>query len=234
MSQSFPMVGTYSFGDIGQKTKEIIIESLNYYFLNISQIGFPGSNVQSPIIREVFGMDIRNYPAIFVRILNEKPLPISIGQDYVRDVWSEDQTAWQKFLPGTENDLHPKPYCPRVIAQRYGYMSDITFNLQVWGDTTVVRNRIVDEIKRAFKQGGDGTIRNSLLNTGIVLLSISEGEEMDLPLNDTTKIFIANINLEVNAEIYFDTPVTSITGSTVQVNPPVNTSPDAINYIIND
>lgn len=88
---------------------------------------------------------------------------------------------------------------------------------------------MVDEITSAFLRFR----KNALLNRGIVITSLDEGEESDFPLNDTTKIYLANITLGVNAEIYFDYPVPSITGITsitqISAN---NTNPDQPNYII--
>lgn len=196
---------------IGQRVKEIIIQELRDYFRNVSQFGFPGSTVKMPVIREAYGMDIRSYPSIFIKINHVNPQPMSIGQDFVQDVWSDDQTIYQEFLPGTETFATPVPYRRRVIAKRWGFMGDISFSLQVWGDTTPIRNRVVDETIAAFKFYQ----RQSLLNQGIVLMSIAEGEESDYPLNDTEYVYIANINLTVNAELYFDEPVASITAVNV-------------------
>lgn len=213
------------YASLEQKTKENIIQTLQFYFQNISQLGFPGSNTKTPVIREVYSDDLRIYPAIFIKTLSTKSIPMGIGQDHCGDVWSQDQTLNQIYLPGTENDLQI-PYTPRVIAQRYGRMADITFNLQIWGDTVIIRNRVSDEVMRMFIQGGPNTMRDRLLKKGIVLVNISGGEEMDLPLNDTDKVFIANINLVVNAELYFDVPVPSITGVEILQGNYQNTTPD--------
>ena len=74
---------------------------------------------------------------------------------------------WPRNVPniftGTEHKPHPVPYRKRVIAERYGYLADVTFQLQVWGDNTPVRNRMVDEITSAFLRFR----KNALLNRGI-------------------------------------------------------------------
>ena len=86
-------------------------------------------------------------------------------------------------------------------------MADITFNLQVLADTTPVRNRTVDELCSAIRFYQ----RESLLRNGIQLMRLSMGEETDYPLNASEKIFVANLNCVVNAELYFDNKVASIT-----------------------
>lgn len=211
---------------IGQRTKEVIIQELRYYFQTVSSFNGPGV-VQTPVIREAYGVDLRNYPAVFVKIINTREKTLGLGNGFVGWVWSDDQEGNQQYLPGTENLQFPVAYKPRAIAQRFGYMADITFQLQVWGDTVVVRNRIVDEIKAAFQ-----TFQKiSLEQQGIVVVDMSEGEEQDFPLNDTTHIFVANISLVVNAELYFDFPVSSITQVEVyQSNIPPY--PDLSPYII--
>jgi len=212
---------------MGQKVKEIIISELRLYFQNVSQFGFPGSNVQMPIIREAYGIDLRSYPAVFVKILSANAQPLGIGQDFVQTVFSDDQHVGQKYLPHTENFITPVPYRNRAIALRYGYMMDISFNLEVWADRTPVRNRIVDEIVSAFRHYQ----RERLLEQGIVLISLNEGAESDFPLNDTEMVFIANINLNVNAELYFDERVASVTAVSARVNKNITTSPDQPSYI---
>jgi len=212
---------------MGQKVKEIIISELRLYFQNVSQFGFPGSNVQMPIIREAYGIDLRSYPAVFVKILSANAQPLGIGQDFVQTVFSDDQHVGQKYLPHTENFITPVPYRNRAIALRYGYMMDISFNLEVWADRTPVRNRIVDEIVSAFRHYQ----REHLLEQGIVLISLNEGAESDFPLNDTEMVFIANINLNVNAELYFDERVASVTAVSARVNKNITTSPDQPSYI---
>jgi hypothetical protein len=222
------MVSPFDFRSMGQRVKEIVIQELRNYFRDVSQFGTPMSTVKMPIIRESYGSDIRNYPAVFIKILSENPSPLGIGKNYVQDVFSDDQTIFQQYLPGTENFKHPIPYKPRVIAERWGYMSDISFQLQVWGDTTPIRNKMVDEIMAAFERYQ----RQSLMRQGIILVSISEGEESDYPLNDTEHVYIANINLTVNAELYFDVPCASITGVNVSISNNINKSPDQAPYII--
>jgi len=213
---------------LGQRTKEIIIEELRYYFQVISQFGTPGSTVKMPVIREAYGSDLRNYPAVFIKIISSRTQSLGIGEGFVQDVWSDDQEIYQVYLPGTEFDKNPKPYQRRVIAERYGYLSDVTFQMQVWGDNTPVRNRMVDEITAAFLRFR----RESLMSKGIVITSMDEGEEADFPLNDTTQIYIANITLSVNAELYFDYPVASITGVSVTSSFEANNiSPDQPPYI---
>lgn len=215
---------------IGQRVKEIIIGELRDYFRNVSEFGFPNSPVKMPLIRESYGVDIRNYPAVFIKILHTNKQRLGIGQDYAQDVWSDDQTIFQEYLPGTENTTQI-PYKPRVIAERWGYMADITFQLQVWGDTTPIRNRMVDEIFAAFQRYQ----RQSLMNKGIILLDLSEGEESDYPLDDTIHIFIANINLTVNAELYFDEPVQSVIAvSVTTATLPDNINPDQPSYVVEE
>jgi hypothetical protein len=217
-------------GNLAQRTKQIIIGELRFYFQSVSQMGLPGNPIKMPIVRESFGVVIRQYPIIAVKILHEEPKNLGIGRDFVEDVMSDDQLVGQKYLPGTENFKYPVPYKRRVIAERYGYMADITFNLQVWGDTTAVRNDVVDEVVAAFKYFQ----RQSLLDIhGIQLMRISMGEETDFPLDESQKIYVANINLVVNAEVYFDEDVTSIIGvNTYSFNGPVNPSPNQPAYII--
>jgi hypothetical protein len=70
------------------------------------------------------------------------------------------------------------------------------------------------------------------MRQGIVLVSISEGEESDYPLDDTIHIYIANLNLTVNAELYFDVPCNSITGVNVQLSKNIDKSPDEPSYIL--
>ena len=181
-----------------------------------------------PMIREAYGSDLRNYPAVFIKILSSRVEPLGLGQGFVQDVWSDDQELYQIYLPGTEAFKNPVPYQRRVIAERYGYLSDVTFQLQVWGDTTPVRNRMVDEITSAFIRFQ----RERLLEKGIVIVSLNEGEESDFPLNDTTHIYLANITLVVNAELYFDYPVPSITGVTIFSRLDENTVPDQPAYIL--
>jgi hypothetical protein len=192
---------------IGQRTKIIIIDELRNYFQNVSTFGFPGSNVKMPIIRETYGRDLRAYPAVFIKIVSVNRIPLGINQDYVQDVMSDDQLVGQQYLPGTENFTNPVPYRRRVIAERTGFMANVTLSLQVWADTTPVRNRLVDECIAAFQKFQ----RQRLMDRGLIFETINEGEEADYPLNDTEHIFIANISLTVNAELYFDTPVSSIT-----------------------
>jgi hypothetical protein len=212
---------------LGQRTKEIIIEELRYYFQVISQFGTPNSTVKMPIIREAYGVDLRNYPAVFVKILSSRTTSLGINKGFVQDVFSDDQEVYQQYLPGTEHKKKPKTYRPRVIAERYGYLADVTFQMQVWADTTPVRNRMVDEITAAFQRFQ----KESLLIKGIIVERIDEGEESDFPLNDTTHIFVANITLAVNAELYFDYPVTSITGINEIAKYAPNPNPDQPNYI---
>ena len=45
---------------LGQRVKEIIISELRYYFQTTSQFGTPGSTVKMPVIREAYGVDLRN------------------------------------------------------------------------------------------------------------------------------------------------------------------------------
>ena len=223
---------------LGQYSKEQIIQNLRYYFQVISQFGTPNSTVKMPVIRESYGDDLRNYPAVFVKILSSRTQSLGLNRGFVQDVFSDDQEIFQQYLPGTEKDKYPKKYRPRVIAERFGYLADITFSLQVWADTTPVRNRMIDEITAAFLRFQT----ENLMSKGITIVSLSEGEESDFPLNDTTKIYIANITLVVNAELYFDYPVPSVTEFSVitrtdvsQINPDqtnILTSSDEPSYII--
>lgn len=199
---------------LGQRVKDILIDSLRDYFQNISQFGFPGSSIAMPIIREAYSQDLRSWPAIFIKITHVAENPMSIGQDFVKDVWSDDQTTFDKYLPHTENFENPVSYRPRVIAERYGRMADVSINIQVWGDTVPVRNKVVDEVLAALWRYE----RQSLLDEGIILSSLSEGEETDFPINDTEQMYIANINLTVNAELYIDVPVQSVTAVNVRNN----------------
>jgi len=218
----------YVSENLAQKTKKILIQELRYYFQNISQFGFPGNPIKMPIIREAFGLTVRQYPIIVIKILHEETKNLGIGRDFVQDVFSDDQLIGQEYLPGTENFTKPVKYKPRVVAERYGYMSDITFNLQVVCDTTPVRNRVVDECKAALRFYR----RESMLNKGLQLMKISEGEETDFPLNQSQKVYISNINLIINAELYVDHTVASIT----KINPygvrKVNLSPHTPEYIV--
>jgi len=215
---------------LGQKTKEVIIEELRYYFQVVSKFGTPSSTVKMPMIREAYGTDLRNYPAVFIKILSSRTQSMGINQGFVQDVWSDDQEIYQVYLPGTESDSTPKSYRRRVIAERYGYMSDISFQLQIWGDNTPVRNRMVDEVTSAFLRYQ----KERLLEKGIVIISLDEGEESDFPLNDTTHIFVANITLVVNAELYFDYPVASVTDVSVVSQLTPNPNPDQPSYILED
>jgi hypothetical protein len=220
-------VSPFDFRSMGQRVKEIIIQELRNYFRDVSQFGTPTSTVKMPIIREAYGAEVQNYPAVFVKILNESPSPLGIGKNFIQDVYSDDQTIFQQYLPGTERFTTPVSYRPRVIAERWGFMADISFQLQVWGDTTPIRNKMVDEIVAAFERYQ----RQSLMQQGIILTSISQGEETDYPLNDSTHIYIANINLTVNAELYFDIPCSSITAINVVVSNNINKSPDLASYV---
>lgn len=215
------------FESLGQKTKESVIEELRYYFQMVSNFGSPGSTISMPLIREAYGTDIRNWPAVFVKILSSRTQTLGLGGGFVQDVWSDDQTIYQQYLPGTENKPKPKAYQRRVIAERYGYLSDISFQLQVWASKTPVRNRMVDEITAAFMRYQ----KERLLKKGIAIVSVDEGEESDFPLNDTTHIFVANITLVVNAELYFDYPVSSITDVNVKSGFNPNPNPDQPYYI---
>lgn len=225
--------GNYIGNNLAQRTKETVIRELRDYFQNTSQFGFPGPDgsepvIKTPIIREAYGYNIRQYPLIVVKILHEETRNLGIGRDFVEDVVSDDQRVYEEYLPGTENFTEPVPYKRRVIAERYGYMSDIFFNLQVWGDTTQVRNQTVDEVIGALRTWR----RESFLNQGIQILKLSTGEETDYPLDNHQKIYISNINFEVNAELYYDIKVGSIT----KVNAyrriaPVNLSPDQPKFI---
>jgi hypothetical protein len=200
---STPYVGN----NLAQKVKQILINELRYYFQSVSQFGFPSSPIKMPIIREAFSLTSRLYPAIIIKILHEETRNISIGRDYAEDVFSDDQLVGQKYLPGTEDFKVPVPYRRRVVAERYGYMSDITFNIQVMADTTPVRNKTVDEICAALRYYQ----RESMLTNGIQMTRLSMGEETDYPLNASEKIYIANLNFVVNAELYFDNKVNSVT-----------------------
>lgn len=221
---------TYIGGNLAQKVKSIIIGELRFYFQNVSKMGNPGDPVTMPIIRESFGITMRQYPIITVKVLHEESKNLGIGRDFVEDVYSDDQQVGQKYLPGTEDFKNPVPYKPRVIAERYGYMADITFNLQIWGDTTAVRNRVVDETVAALRYFQ----RESMLDQfGIQLMRASMGEETDYPLDEAQKVYVANINLVVNAEAYFDYSVTSITKvNTYRMSGPTNPSPHQQPYIV--
>jgi len=216
------------FESLGTKTKEEIIQELRYYFQTVSNFGSPGSTIQMPLIREAWGIDVRSWPLITVKILSSRTQTLGIGGGFVQDVFSDDQTIYQQYLPGTEHQPKPKPYRQRVIAERYGYLSDITFQLQVFASKTPVRNRVVDEITAALMRYQ----KTRLLKKGIVVTSVDEGEEFDFPLDDTTHIFCANITLVVNAELYFDYPVASVIGINVTSRiGPENPNPDQPNYI---
>lgn len=217
-------------GNLAQKVKQIIIGELRYYFQNVSQMGMPGNPITMPIIRESFGLTVRQYPIITVKILHEESKNLGIGRDFVEDVKSDDQLVGQKYLPGTENFKVPVPYKRRVIAERYGYMADITFNLQIWGDTTAVRNRVVDETIAALRYFQ----RESMLETyGVQLMRASMGEETDYPLDEAQKVYVANINLVVNAEAYFDQGVDSVTAvNAYEMKGPNNPSPNQPPYIV--
>lgn len=117
---------------LGQKTKEAIIEELRIYFQTISQFGTPQSTIKMPMIREAYGDDLRNYPAVFIKILSSRTTSLGISEGFVQDVKSDDQEMYQVYLPGTEYKSHPIPYRKRVISERYGYLADVTFQLQVW------------------------------------------------------------------------------------------------------
>jgi len=223
--------------NLAQRVKQLLIAELRYYFQNVSQFGFPDSPISMPIVREAYGLDIRQYPIIIIKILHEESKNLGIGRDFVEDVLSDDQLVGQEDLPGTEHWKKPIPYKRRTISERFGYMADVTFNLQVWGDTTAVRNRTVDEIFAALRYYQ----RQSLLDSGVQIMRLSMGEETDYPLDLKQKIYIANMNLVVNAELYFENPVNSITAVKVykvttnpygKVGP--STSPDQPSYIVED
>lgn len=213
---------------IGQKTKESVILALRHYFQVISDFGTPGSTIKMPFIREAYGNSVRNYPAVFVKITSCRTQTLGIGKGFVQDVWSDDQQVFQEVLPGTENFSKPVPYKNRVIAERFGYLADVTFNLQVWGDNTYIRNRMVDELLAAFERYE----KQSLMDQGIIIVSANQGEESDFPLNETTHIYVANITLTVNAELYFDYAVPSITGIQVKAKPTATPNPDQPPYIV--
>jgi len=226
------MKNNYVNNNLAQRTKAVVIRELRDYFQNISDFGFPAPDgsqpiIKMPIIREAYGYNIRQYPLIVVKIVHEQSKNLGIGQDYVEDVISDDQLVSQQILPGTENFYEPVPYKRRVIAERYGMMSDITFNIQVWGDTTQVRNYTVDEVIGALRYWK----RQSFLNQGIQLLSVNSGEETDYPLNDHDKVYISNINYQVNAELYWDKKVMSITKVNSYHKNIINLNPDQPPYI---
>lgn len=226
------MHNNYVNNNLAQRTKAVVIRELRDYFQNISSFGFPAPDgsqpiIKMPIIRESYGYNIRQYPLIVVKIVHEQSKNLGIGQDYVEDVISDDQIVSQQFLPGTENFHEPVPYKKRVVAERFGMMSDITFNIQVWGDTTQVRNYTVDEVIGALRYWK----RQSFLNQGIQLLSVGSGEETDYPLNDHDKSYMANINYKVNAELYWDREVMSITKVNSYHKDIINLSPDQPPYI---
>jgi hypothetical protein len=197
----------YTPNSLAQRAKQLLIGELRYYFKNVSAFGFGVSPIKMPIVREAFSLETRVYPLIVVKILHEESKNLGIGDDFVQDVWSDDQLVGQKYLPGTENFKYPVPYRRRVIAERWGYMADVTFNIQIMGDTVPVRNRVVEEVINAIRFYQ----RKSLQDNGIQLMRISQGEETDYPLNKSEKIYIANLNCVVNAEMYFDQKVASVT-----------------------
>lgn len=192
-----------------QKTREYLIEELRFYYQLVSNFGSPQSVIQMPMIRSAYGADINVYPIIFFKLRSSENVSLGIGKGFVKDVFSDDQSVGQKYLPGTEYDKNPKPYRRRAIAERKGYMADITFELEVWGDTPVVRDRVVDETVSAFMHYQ----RERLLEKGIQILKINEGSEAIYPLDSPSNVvYVASIFLSVNAEIYFDNTVASITG----------------------
>jgi len=208
---------------LGQYTKEKLILALRHYFHEISDFGFPDSPIKSVFIREAYGKSIRNYPCIFVKIVNSKPQTLGIGKGFVGNVYSDDQLAYQKYLPGTENSYHKIPYRKRIIAHRYGYLADITFKLEVWGDTKYARNQIADSVVAALETYE----KQKLMNDGIVLVSISENSENDFPLDDTQHVYTTDIMVTVNSQLMIDYPVVSITGVHVIQNfVPSNVDPD--------
>ena len=38
------------------------------------------------MIREAYGSDLRNYPAVFIKILSSRVEPLGLGQGFVQDV----------------------------------------------------------------------------------------------------------------------------------------------------
>lgn len=219
-----------------QFTKETIIEELKFYFNNVSQFGFPGNPVKAPVIRESYSTNIRVYPCIFLKTLNEHTQTLGLNKGFVGDVFSDDQTMSQQFLPGTENYAPPNtgqypvqvPYMRRVIAERYGHLSDITLNLQVWDESRDVTNRITDEAIAALQRYR----KESLQKAGIIVAGVSAGEDFDIPLNDTTHVFVSNIRLDVSIALYFDYPCSHITAIQPVASYQGNTSPDIPSYII--
>ena len=211
---------------LGQITKENVILALRHYFQVTSDFGTINSTIKAPFIREAYGQSVRNYPAIFVKIVNCSTTPLGIGKNFVKDVMSDDQQVAQEFLPGTEHWQKPVAYKRRVIAERYGTMANIQFNLEIWGDNTYVRNNLVDQTIAAF----DRFEKQNLMDKGILIVSISEGQESDFPLNDSEHIYTANISLTVNAEKYYDLPVASITAVDVQTTYIPAVFPDVIPY----
>ena len=192
---------------IGQRTKDILIDQLRYYFSNISLFGNPSNPIKMPMVKETYALDMREYPCVLVNISHSSKINCSIGQDYCEDVFSDDQQVGQIYLPGTENFTTPVPYKPRAIAERYVICADIGFNLKVIGSSTVIRNRVAGETQAACARHR----RQALLDNGIQILKCDEGPEGELQINGTEKLFIANISLVVNAESYFDYPVSYIT-----------------------
>lgn len=219
-----------SKGNLAQRVKETIILTLQYYFQNVSDFGFPDNPIKEPIISEAFPLELRQYPAIMIKILNESRMKMSIGQDFIEDVLSDDQQPNQQWLPGTEVFKRPVPYRRRVVAERFGLMTRVTFNLQVWGDTTPVRNAVSDQVFDAFEI----FMREPLLSRGIELEDISAGEETDYPLDDIRKIYIQNINLTVNAEMYFDKPVGYVTAVNTREYHNLLVHPDQPSYILEE
>lgn len=210
---------------ITQKTRENLIEELRYYYQLISNFGSPiPGGIKMPIIRSAYGADIRYYPILFFKLRSSKNISLGIGRGFVQDVWSDDQKAGQIYLPGTEFKKNPKPYRNRVIAERRGYMADITFEIEIWADTPVVRDRIADETVAAFQYYQ----KERLLAKGIHISSIDEGSENIYPLDSPSNVvYTSSIFMTVNAESYYDVGVPSITGvSSKSVIRPFNILPD--------
>src|ERR1700733_15051363 len=138
-------MSTRTAQSLSQYAKECVIEELQYYFADISLFGAPGNPVKAPVIREVYSTDIRTFPIVFIKILNEKTQTLGLNKGFVGDIKSDNQLVGQEFLPGTEAYTNPVPYKPYVQAERYGYMSDVTMSLQIWSDTVDSKNHIADE-----------------------------------------------------------------------------------------
>ena len=182
----------YIYG-LRYNVKNEIIYAIRHYFENYSEFKKDNSNIQIPAIYDEIPLINRTYPNVIIKNTGGQDIPLGLDRDFIEDVWSDDLEI------------------PRVIAERRGYAENIGFQLQVQGDTTPVRDRMVDNIIAALKF----IERQYLLNRGIRILTVSPGGDTLIPLDTTRAIYQTTISITVYAEQVYDTLVDAITAVTV-------------------